>query len=265
MKIIASLIGGLSAAFSVASFGLAYDSTTDAPGGTAELEHHAFVFKTELANCASTAFCSAAGSIDSDFISVFSLTNTTTCSAALGTCSAVNVADTYTGAGGASTNGGGVPTDVFTRVHSPNCNVGGPIPCLRDILLNTSFDEWNFTANEIGKLSSGYVIADSDFAGNGTIGAFNLDTMIVRTYRGTTADATFNSACAVDPNADYLTCMAATQTTGPATEQPFQYITTPMSDLELAKAVPVPAFAAAILGLGLVAITVLTGRRRQVK
>ena len=258
------LITGLT--FAVASsavFALGYNSDNDAPVGTAAVERHAIQFTTEEADCFVAPgvgnVCVAAGSQDSEFTVVFENNNLTSCDSAAGVCVPVNVADTYP-------DGSELASLGQARVHSPNNTTGG---LLRDLPLTTSFSDLSsYSTDANGKISSGVIVADSDFAGVGTIGVFFFPEMVVRTYRGVTTFAEFNAACATDLTMPFFACGSAapdgTDDVIAASESNFDYVTTPMGQGG-SKAVPVPAYAAAALGLGLVGITIASSRRRSVR
>ena len=259
------------------AFAFAYDSTTDQPVGTAAIERHAVSFTTEVTDC-STSFdltgdtvpdnaCLLAESQDSEFSASFEVANATTCSNGLGAaCIAANVADTYTD-GTALTNLGAA------WLHSPaNTNpLGG-----RDIPLTTTFSDFsNYTTDANGKITSGVVVADSDFTSLSTIGVFFFPEQRIRTYRGDTTSSFYNNACATNLGVSFEACIAINPSTDPAdqaanpsivpaSEQDFDYLTADVSGTS-SKAVPVPAFAAAALGLGLVGVTIASGRRRSLK
>lgn len=262
-------IAGLAAAANVFAFG--YQSDTDAPVGTAAIERHAIQFTTELTDC-SASFdltgdtvpdnaCLLAQSNDSEFTAAFENVNLTTCSNGLGAaCIAANVADTYT-------DGTNLTALGDARLHAPQSTnpLGG-----RDIPLVTSFsDDSAYGTDADGKITSGVIVADSDFTTLSTVGVFFFPEMIIRTYRGDSASPLWNAACTTDINANFESCIAvdadpATADIIPASEQSFDYLTVPMGQGG-SKSVPVPAFAAAALGLGLIGITIVSSRRRSLK
>lgn len=259
---LAATLAGMVATSSV--FALGYSSSTDAPAGTALVERHAVQFTTEESDCFVAPgvgnVCVAAGSQDSEFTVVFENNNLSTCDAAGGVCNPVNTADAYTDATNLTPLGS-------ARLHAPNNTTGG---ILRDLQLVTSFNDslTSYGTDANGKITSGIIVADSDFAGVGTIGVFFFPEMIIRTYRGVSTFAEFNSACALDLAQPFFACGSAapdgTDDVIAASEQSFDYVDTPMG-AGSSKAVPVPAFAAAALGLGLIGITVATSRRRRLK
>ncbi len=261
MTKVLTAVAGLSIAGS--AMALNYGSDGDAPPGTGKFERHALAWITEQGDCdlslGASAPCVQVGSIGSHATVVFENTNATTCTAASagGSCVPANVVDTYSDASQL-----GLLDDL--RLHSPLAPVLDPVSgAPRDIIVTSTFNDslTSYTTDAAGKIIGGVVVADSDFAGSGTIGVFIFPEMVLRTYRGVSSDAGFNGACATNIAIDYTTCDNGTTVVASA-EQVFDYVTDPMGQAT-AKAVPVPAFAAAALGLGLVGVTVLTGRRRQ--
>lgn len=254
---------GLTAA--AGSYAIGYGSTTDAPTGARASELHAIQFTTEASDCPDISVCAGAASINSEFHSVIEITNQSTCTSPTGMCTPDTMVDSFAGAGGTAT-AGAAPADVLTQIFLPTCPVGAA-PCLRDLILTTSFYDWNFTTDENGMIASGYFIADSTFATSGTAGVFIFPEKVARTYRGPASQ--LDVACAIDLTQDFASCwndIPGTDADGPSTEQSFDYVTIPMgTDTGSGKAVPVPAFAAAGLGIGLIGVTILTARRRNVK
>lgn len=264
------LITGLTLAVASSSvFALGYTSTTDAPVGTSLVERHAIQFTTEASDCFDSPLvggnvCVGAGSQDSEFTVVFENNNLTTCVSPAGTCDPNNVADSYV-------DGTNLAPLGAARVHSPNNTTGG---ILRDLPLATTFSDLSsYGTDANGKITSGVIIADSDFAGVGTIGVFFFPEMIVRTFRGVSTSPEFDVTCATNLGATFSDCgsdilggeIDGTNDVIGASEQSFDYVTTPMGQSDASKAVPVPAYAAAALGLGLVGITIASSRRRTVR
>ncbi len=262
------IFSGLLGLFASASvFALGYQSMSEPPSGARAKEIHAVQFKTEAADCPVLAVCLAAASVNSEFSAIVEVTNTTTCSSATGTCTPVPAVDNYAGFGGIPSVGA-TPSAPYSTIFLPGCPVGSA-PCLRDLVLSSSFYAWDFNTDESGKITDGYFIADSTFAGSGTVGVFIFPDMVVRTYRGdgaTGLPTPGDVACAADTSTDFTTCWvddAGSTDDGPATEQEFDYVTVPMDDLTLTKSVPMPAFAALVLAGGLASITLVTRRRRS--
>ena len=292
IKLMTSAIGAACATsallMSANTFALGYDSSSDAPSGGREDELHAVQATTEAGDCApdpanpGTTFCDSSFSNDSEFTSIFVVDNASPCvpiaalggacrnvGAGVGAVSA-NVTDNYSG-GAFEAAVGPTPTVQYGSVFLPDCpEAAAAGACFREFSLTSTFYSWNFNTAANGMITDGFLIADSNFgSGAATAGVFIFPELVFRTYRGA-APAGFPTVadrdCVVDPNADYLTCWAsASAGTGPSSESQFDYLTYPSVDFQLVKSVPVPAFAAAILGLGLVGITLLTGHRRKIK
>lgn len=269
MKAIKLVAGGIGLIASMSTFGFGYDGVSNPIAGTSGIERHAFVNFGDPAGCLNPAFCAGADSDNSESQIQLTVTNTSTCTLPTGPCIAANVVDTYQGTGGAATLGVAPTVDSF-QIHSPECDQPTNTNCGRDLPLVTALAGWDFITDATGKITSGYLYGDSGFGSPaGTVGVFILEadgTKELRTYRGGSSQLIL--ACAIDINADPSTCWTddpGTPLDGPAGASSFAYITVPMVEGSLNKAVPVPAFAAAALGLGLIAITVLTGRRRQIK
>ena len=243
----------------------AYD-TSEAGVGTSGLERHVVHLYTTPDNCFETGSgnsCELAGTDFSEFSFILELQNKTTCSNAptAGDCIAANVADNYDGA----TDLGLLGSAGGANLHVPNFPGATGLPAFDTVLPFSFRSATNFNTSALGKITDGVVLADSGLTATGTIGVFFWPEQIIRTYRGDSSSANFNIPCATDLSQDFLTCGgtagdASTHVT-PAAEQPFAYVT---AEPSTGKAVPVPAFAAAALGLGLVATTILTGRRRNV-
>jgi len=270
MKTIKIIAGGLGLMMSATSFGLGYDSAgDDKPTGARASEVHGVQFTTRLSDCPDPAVCAAAASGDSEFTAILEVQNLSTCASPTGTCTPATAVDNYVGDLGTAVSGV-APASPYTNIFLPACPVGAAA-CLRDLPLSSTFYDWDFTTDANGKIVSGHAIADSTFATSGTVGVFVWPEKVIRTYRGDASTGLATQAavdCAVDLSQDFTTCWiddAATPADGPSAEQDFEYVTYPESTGDLTKTVPVPAFAAALLGLGLVAITVMTGRRRQIK
>jgi len=304
MKMIQIVGGALGIAISTASMAVGYASSNnplsgDIPNnatagtvatvtGSNPVEDHWIQSYTPISDCGPA--CSAALLGRSELIIHMELENQSGCMTAGVACADPGVAttDTYNGnaGGGASTQGGAasgtVPAvpklSLFTPQKIGDAVNGAPhyINLGQDDINAFSLTDWNFQTNAAGKVTTGHIIGFINLGpGAQIIGTFNFDTGTLTTYYGPEPLTAAEHTCLInsphDPDTDG----------NPATDDnceddlvnggvlsrnaAFSYINVGEEELEFGKAVPVPAFAAAALGLGLIGITILTGRRRQIK
>lgn len=305
MKMIQIVGGALCMAISTASMAVGYTSSNnplsgDLPNsflaGTVAtnpsapanpVEDHWIQSYTPTDDCGLA--CQGASLQRSELIIHMELNNQSGCMTPGVACSDPGIAttDTYNGSksGGASTQGGaaigGTPAvpklGLFTPAKSGIATTAPHYINLGQDDINAfSLTDWSFQTNAAGKVTTGHIIGFIDLGpGSQIIGTFNFDTGTLTTYYGPEPTTAAEHACLINSPHDADT--DGVPTTDDNCEDDlvaggilsrnaaFSYINAGEEELEFGKAVPVPAFAAAALGFGLIGITVLTGRRRQIK
>lgn len=290
MKLNAIKLAVASAAMALTggAFAMGYDSVETNPSGNRTVERH--VWQTALEDGECTGLCQLTNSDNTEVQGIISIANATSCQEIGGLCdplptqvdiycggdlSSTTSCDADYGVGNYSSN---APAQDMLTVFAPFANtLGGQdrYPELGEFgnpgANPTTTFAWKLTTAENGKITDGWYVADTSYQGTTVIGFVNMNDAntttghSLTTYYGTITSLDLD--CFLDGNT--TDCTTGDFSMGPfATFSNFTalgYITAGVADIGSSKAVPVPAFAAAALGVGLVGITVLTGRRRQVK
>lgn len=289
MKLAVAAAAGIASSSAMA---IGYDAASETVTGKTEREMHVWQVASlfEQGEC-TTAVCLGLGGGNTEILGIIDVPNKTLCvEAGDGSCDTFpQVEDRY--CGGAAPCAGHTndlgqadtpDTAAFTpdhkvlRVYSANQTANkfqslGTDTLFPDASGNlvpiTKFHSWDFTTAPNGKITSGYYIADTTFFGTTIIGIVDFDNRVLINMSGTIANVNISCYQNTNTEAGYEACAALETGVTYSNFSDASYITIPDTeqDSDLAKSVPVPAFAAAALGLGLVGITAMTSRRRQLK
>lgn len=282
-KLTAAILGSIAASSTMA---INYDGA-EPPVGSRLAEWHAFSATSSSGTECAPSGDNCGSSLESEFQAIITVLNKSSCTALTGVCTNNPGADSYANGDTVSFFDATVPGVVAApalsvlgaHFHAPACDYTNDLTCGRDFNLTNIICDYNFTTDENGKINSGFIVAESSLGGAAPIiGQFNFD-------NGSAELRSYGVACDIDASGNLTnfdqTCLAdPTQTpvggaegcfTGTGfetdngvhrTTQPVDYVTAVAGG---GKAVPMPAYAAAALGLGLVGVTVLTGRRKALK
>ena len=273
------------------AFALGYDADATTPSGDRLTERHVWQTALEPGEC--QGLCTATNAEETEVLGIVNIANATGCTPAATTCTpAPAVPDTYCGGnltsttscaadypGGFSSNAPVLQTvSVFSPQADPSAGNSIESELGQDTAPITVPFAWKIETNAIGKITAGWWLADTTFNGVTVIGFVNLSDSSAGTgaslttyYSNPAGIATVDIDCFLD--GDSTDCGidngggGADFANGDVVFSNYtdaSYITEACDEIS-GKAVPMPAFAAAALGLGLVGVTVLTGRRRQVK
>ncbi|RZV59584.1 MAG: hypothetical protein EX270_01270 [Pseudomonadales bacterium] len=246
MKSNATKLGAAIAAVCMANAAptFAYDSGTMSGGVAKEIHSTQQITGTNSTGGTCQNSCVTFGGDNTEVQSTWSIDNV---SPAPGN----PVIDTSTGSG---------PTAAFIHVghvYLPGPNVNDPSSS------GTNYHSHELTSRIDGKIIGGWIRVTTGFNGATFYGLQDYDDRSSNVYSG----------CASQPSADQIRSMndggASTPVAGcvlDTTADLFYLSCDSQTGCgELGKAVPIPAFAAATLALGLAGITYLTSRRRTVK
>lgn len=301
IKMIAATIA---AAFSTSAFSIGYDAEGSPLSGDAQYERHVWQTYTAVCEAPPAGLCAATGSTDGEVLGIIGFSNASQCTLSGGVCvptpatkdrycgnkagnPAIGTPDCTGTPAGTTLDTSSVPNQDALWVYSPNAAaITSELGSLQTAVAAVGADTgstttyaWDFTTDVNGKIIcepgfDSFYVADTQYQSNTIVGIVNLcDTASptgasLTTYvgditlldlscilgAGGTANNVCNSGTYGDPAG--LTYSAS---------NPLSYITEASDEVGGGKAVPMPAFAAAALGLGLIGVTTLTGRRRQVK
>lgn len=192
-------------------------------------------------------------------------------------CYSVQSSD-YDGTGTLVSGDIGTVERLIQHIHAPTLNPLAPQP-RNSTALNVTPDLFDLCTDEEGKITGGYLGFFTQVPNNPTVWSItSFDSKMAVSFANGTAGTQFQNVPTA-AEADAIAASLASGTTpavapyGAANDWvwtnagPIGYQT---CDITAAcasggKAVPMPAFAAVALGLGLIGATVLTGRRRKVQ
>lgn len=255
------------AALSTSAMSFAYQGTDELELlGTSPTELHAYTMRTrDGIECVAGDPCDPG---ENTLDQVFQIPNKTVCTGVVGTsCTGYpQVADNYCSAGASSCtqdaddiSGSHNPTFLVTRFYDASDN--GYL----DLNAISAIDEWDLRTNEKGMITSGWYLANTTLGpGVNIVGVIDFDRKIQINLRGDIANVDEDCYLAGADRAAWQACATAQGVTYSSFGN-IAYMTVPMGQGGSEKAVPVPAYAAAALGLGLVGVTMLAGRRRKVQ
>ena len=298
MKMIKLAIVSTAITLSSGSLAIGYDANSTQPSGDRITERH--VWQTKLATSDCNSLCQAlhlVGGEETEMIGIFSIANATGCTPSATQCNlAPAEADTYCGGNLSSTTScdtdfgtgnysSNAPNQDTLSQFSPLANPTGipeqPISIefgTDNVFLTAPF-AWKLETNVKGKITDGFYITEITFLGVSTLVAVNFSDASSSTgasltvyTSNPTGSQTIDIDCLLD--GDSTDCNV--DNGGGGTDwingdvvfnnyTPLSYITGASDEVGGAKAVPMPAFAAAALGLGLMGVSLLTGSRRRMK
>ena len=265
-KLIAGVAGTCATLFVASSYGFAYDSAKANIGGKAQRSYHALSFFA--GDCeASKPLCDINFLGNSETNIAFRVSDPA-------------FMDDHSHIAGTTTNytntlAGSVASVEIVDTYFPECTAAAQAvnACApqEDSSANVVLGFWDLDVDTNRKIIEGWATSETTITGIGLVTAYlewkdgEIERVCIHSLPAVAFAANYQSIA--DDTDGTTTCESVFLASAVINTEAATYVTCNPAECGggSAKSVPVPALAAATLGLGLVGVTVLTGRRKQQK